>query len=324
MNEVKEHLAKPSTGRPTQAEQARIIEQLDAMIRNLAIDPAQSKFANRGGGGGGGSGQGNGAPPLPPEVELRLLKELQLAVNKNTKMIDGLPEKEKDKAQLLDLGNRQGELRNLLDQLLQKSSQGQVKLGPEPDNKDQLPEEANAEDVENQELEKSLLNDEPTAEQIEKDVNRIGDRMARSRQRLAINNDPGKTTQIIQDRIIQNLDELIDMARSQQAKSSGKSTGKPQVAEQPKPQNGNPDNQQAGHSQPNHAQTPAQSSTVTPGQTPNTDPTTDIHQNMAEWGGLTPRQRQAVIEGSSETVIQKYNGLIDDYYRSLATKATER
>jgi hypothetical protein len=45
---------------------------------------------------------------------------------------------------------------------------------------------------------------------------------------------------------------------------------------------------------------------------------------MAEWGGLTPRQRQAVIEGSNETIIQKYKGLVDDYYRSLATKATER
>ena len=321
MNEVKDQLAKPSTGEPTQAEQARIIEQLDAMIRNLAIEPAQSKFANRGG-GGGGSGQGNGAPPLPPEVELRLLKELQLAVNLNTKAIDGLPEK--DKAQLMELGNRQGELRNLLDQLLQKSSKGQIKLGPEPDSKDPLPEEAGTEAVENQELENSLLTDEPTAEQIEKDVNRIGDRMARSRQRLAINNDPGKTTQIIQDRIINNLDELIQMARNQQAKSSNSSNSKPQVAEQPKPRPGDPDNQQTGSSQPNHAQTPAQSSTVSPGQTSNADPATDIHQNMAEWGGLTPRQRQAVIEGSNEAIIQKYKGLVDDYYRSLATKATER
>ncbi|MCC6422548.1 MAG: hypothetical protein IT447_03650 [Phycisphaerales bacterium] len=322
MNQVKDQLAKSSTGKPTQAEQARIIEQLDAMIRNLAIEPQQSKFANRNsGGGGGGSGQGNGAPSLPPEVELRLLKELQLAINRNTKAIDALPEK--DKSQLLELGNRQGELRNLLDQLLQKSSKGQVKLGPEPDNKDQLPEEAGKEEIENQELENSLLTDEPTAEQIEKDVNRIGDRMARSRQRLALNNDPGKTTQIIQDRIIANLDELIQMARNQQTNSS--SSSNPQVAEQqPKPQPGDPSNQQPGQSQPNHAQTPAQSSTVSPGQSANPDPTTDIHQNMAEWGGLTPRQRQAVIEGSNETIIQKYKGLVDDYYRSLATKATER
>ncbi|MCC7349050.1 MAG: hypothetical protein IT446_00640 [Phycisphaerales bacterium] len=321
MNQVKDQLAKPLTGKTTQAEQARIIEQLDAMIRNLAIEPQQSKFANRNGGGGSGSGQGNGAPTLPPEVELRLLKELQLAVNRNTKAIDALPDK--PKAQLLELGNRQGELRNLLDQLLQQSSKGRIKLGPEPDNKDQLPEEASVEEVENQELENTLLTDEPTTEQIEKDVNRIGDRMARSRQRLALNNDPGKTTQIIQDRIINNLDELIQMARNQQTNSNN-SSSKPQVAEQPKPQPGDPANQQPGQSQPNHAQTPAQSSTVTPGQTPNADPTTDIHQNMAEWGGLTPRQRQAVIEGSNETIIQKYKSLVDDYYRSLATKATER
>lgn len=322
MNEVKDQLSKPATGRPTQAEQARIIEQLDAMIRNLMIEPAESKYASRGGGGEGGSGQGSDAPSLPPEVELRLLKELQLAVNRNTKTLDGLPEK--DKAQLLALGNRQGELRTLLDQLLQQSSQGKIKLGPEPDHTDPLPEEANAEEVENQELEKSLLDDEPTAEQIEKDVNRIGDRMARSRRRLAINNDPGKTTQIIQQRIVDNLDELIDMARSQQARSNSKNSSKPQMAQPPKPQDGNPDDRQIGQSQSNHVQTPAQSSTVPPGQVSTADPTTDIRQNMAEWGGLTPRQRQAVIEGSGETVIQKYKGLIDDYYRSLATKATER
>jgi hypothetical protein len=45
---------------------------------------------------------------------------------------------------------------------------------------------------------------------------------------------------------------------------------------------------------------------------------------MKEWGGLTPRQRDAIIEGSGDTVIEKYKPLVDDYYRSLATKATER
>ena len=50
------------------------------------------------------------------------------------------------------------------------------------------------------------------------------------------------------------------------------------------------------------------------------DVSSDIHQKMTEWGGITPRQRQAVIEGAGEQVLDKYKTLVDDYYRSLATK----
>ena len=83
---------------------------------------------------------------LPTESELRLLKDLQLAINKSTKTIDA--EKVKDQPKLLALGNRQGELRNLLDETIKKASQGKQQLGPEPDPKDQLPEEAGKEQVE--------------------------------------------------------------------------------------------------------------------------------------------------------------------------------
>src|SRR5205814_7030999 len=78
MNEVKDDLAKPTTAKPTQAEEKRIVEQLDAMIRNLAIKRMQKEFKEQPGGGGGG-GQAAKAG-LPSEAELRLLKELQIAV----------------------------------------------------------------------------------------------------------------------------------------------------------------------------------------------------------------------------------------------------
>ena len=212
MNEVKDDLGKQMTAAATQAEQQRIVEQLDAMIRNLAIKPNESKFAQDSSGGGSGSGQSNGGPQLPTEAELKLLQDLQRTVNKSTQKIDALPEKDKQK--LLALGNRQGELRNLLDETLKKASRGQIKLSPEPDNRDQLPEEAKAEDVENQELEKALLNDVPNDEKNGKEAGLIGDRMARSRQRLAMNNDPGKVTQMIQERIITDMDFLIDQAQA--------------------------------------------------------------------------------------------------------------
>ena len=45
---------------------------------------------------------------------------------------------------------------------------------------------------------------------------------------------------------------------------------------------------------------------------------------MTEWGGITRRQREAVLDNAGDTVIEKYKKLVYDYYQSLATKETER
>ncbi len=317
MGEVRADLAKPQTNTPTQAEQKRISSQLDAMIRDLATKPIQSPFAQKGGGGGQCS------PGLPSEAELRLLKDLQAAVNDSTKEIDAQPNK--DKPTLLGLGTRQGELRNLLDQLLQASSHGQMKLGPEPDNRDSLPEEAQAEQVENQELDTTLLDGKPGAAVVQKDLDLVGDRMARSQQRLAINDDPGKITQAIQDKIQSNLDDLIEMARKKQAQMiPPPDQKKPQQAmSKPKPNPGViPQNSQANSGQKKPGGATAAGDTYVPGGGVTTpDLSADIKEKMSEWGGITPRQREAVIEGAGEQVIDKYKTLVDDYYRSLATKS---
>lgn len=323
MNEVKADLAKPSTGAPTQAEQTRIVEQLESMIRNLAIKPKESKFAHEGGGGGGGGG-GNGGPQLPTEAELRLLQDLQRAVNRTTKVIDAQPERDQHK--LLALGNRQGEMRKLLDETLQNASQGQMRLGPEPDNSDQLPEEANEEDVENQELDRDLLEGVPDEEKNETKAALIGDRMARARQRLALNQDPGKTTQIIQDRIIEDFDYLIDEAREQQAQVRNNQNRRPGQ----RPQQANPDemaqaqNQGQNQPQPNPGDNPAEESTAPGAGDPTADLSRDIRETAQEWGQITPRLRDAVIEGSGEKIVEEYKKLVEEYYKSVATKANER
>jgi hypothetical protein len=319
MNEVKDDLGRPVTGAPTQAEQKRVSDQLDAMIRDLKVIPIESKFAQHSSGGGGGQC----SPGLPSEPELRLMKDLQVAVNDSTRTIAA--QKNADKPKLLSLGGRQGELRDLLDQLLQKSSGGQMKLGPEPDNRDQLPEEAKKEDVENQELDTSLLNDKPGAAVVQKDMNLVGDRMGRARQRLAINDDPGEVTQAIQEKIISNLDDLIEMARKKQAQSAGQpqppnpqqAMAKPKPSSGIQPQNGQQQQANAGLKRGNN---PA-SADYAGGGSQSADVSADIRQKMSEWGGVTPRQRQAVIEGAGEQVIEKYKTMVDDYYRSLATKS---
>jgi acyl-CoA reductase-like NAD-dependent aldehyde dehydrogenase len=54
------------------------------------------------------------------------------------------------------------------------------------------------------------------------------------------------------------------------------------------------------------------------------DASVELQEKFAEWGKLTERQREAVLEGANEKVIEKYRGLVEDYYRELGKKATER
>ena len=323
MNEVKDDLAKPTTAKPTQAEEKRIVEQLDAMIRNLAIKPKKNEFNQQPGGGGGGGAAKAG---LPSEAELRLLKELQVAVNKSTKTINEEPKP--DKPKLVGLGNRQGELRGLLDQLIQKSSQGQIKLDPEPDPKDRLPEEASTAQIENQELDEWLRGAKTSDDQLTDDVKMVGQRMGRSRQRLALDHDPGKTTQAIQDRIINNLDNLIQLARQQQAQAMAR-PGKgqrPQQGQQPKPDSGaKADNQgKQGQPNPNRGQRPAQTERQGGSGDNTADTSKDIMEKAAEWGGLTARERAAIVQGMNEKIIEKYKKLTDDYYEMISKKGSDQ
>ena len=274
----------------------------------------------------GRAGRG-GSAPLPTEAELRLLRDLQKTVNGDTHSLDLTGKKDPPRA--LAIGSRQGELRRLLEQLLEKSSKGELKLGPEPDNKDQLPEEASDQDVENNELDQGLLNDKPSTADEEKQTNLVGERMSRSRQRLALNDDPGRVTQIIQDKILKDLDSMIDQARKQQAEirnppksDSGKaqqqtSPGQPMAgAQQP--------GKQPGQSKPSNPQaTPAQASNGTPPGGGQVDLSKEIKESLSEWGQVTPRLRAAQIEGSSESISEQYRKLTWDYYRSLAAKAAQ-
>ncbi len=335
MVEVKEDLAKPVTGIPTQAEQKRIEEQLQAMIDNLAQPKKKNDaFAQKQNKSSGGGGSGKKPPPrMPTDVELRLLKDLQTAINKSTNRIDEQPEKDAHK--LLSLGNRQGELRGVLDQLLQKSSQGQVKLGKEPENKDQLPEEAAKDAVADNDLVKNLLDDAVDEDQATKSFKLTGDRMARSRQRLALNNDPGKITQEIQKRIVLDIDDMIKLAQKQQQQQQQQASGKGKPGEKPgeaKPGEGEGQQQVAQGKKPGQpakgnqkgGMTPAGDSALPPGGDPTTDLSRDIKETREEWGKNAGRDRQAVMEGAGEKSISKYDQYIRDYYRELAKKASER
>jgi hypothetical protein len=207
--------------------------------------------------------------------------------------------------------------------MLQEASQGQVKLGPEPDNRDQLPEEANVEDVDKQELQQDLLGGAPKEDNTEREASLIGDRMARSRQRLALNNDPGKVTQEIQRRIIVDLDSLIQQAQQQQAQTRNQRQQQQQgqQMQQARGQQGQPQNQgQPGQQQQQGRQAAADSRA--PGQAAvREDLSKEIADSREDWGAVAPRLRDAVMEGAGEQPPEDYRRFIEDYYRSVGNEA---
>ena len=346
MRGVKDALGQQDAGAVTQARQKQVLDELDSMIRDLAVKPEISKFAQKGGGGGGKC-----SPNMPTEAELRLMKDLQVAENDATAAVAKAAAHQK--AETLALGGREGDLRGLLDQLIQKASGGKSQLPAEPDNRDQLPEEKAGgnlevaqEKVDDQELQADLVGvgAKPVAKPVNPDqpavkpapaaddggdhaLAVVGDRMARARQRLAMNDDPGAVTQEIQKRILTNFDDLIEQARKKEAQQQNPPPPKPgdngQKMAQAKPETGI-QQQGVGKKQGSHKEggsSPAQAANGG-GNAPSTPDGADTSRQEARmWGQPTDRQRNAVIETSSEKVLPKYKDLVDDYDRTMSTRA---
>jgi hypothetical protein len=345
MRGVKDALGQQDPGPVTQVREKQVLDELDSMIRDLAVKPEVSKFAQKGGGGGGGKC----SPNMPTEAELRLMKDLQVAENDATAAVAKAAAHQK--AETLALGGRQGDLRGLLDQLIQKASGGKSQLPPEPDNRDQLPEEkaggnadAAQEKVDDQELQADLIGPgvkpapkpadpaqpakpaAPADDGGDHALAVVGDRMARARQRLAMNDDPGAVTQEIQKRILDNLDDLIEQARKKEAQQQNQPPPKPgdngQKMARAKPETGIQP-QGVGKSQGPHKEggsSPAQSANAGGNGASTPEGVDAARQEARMWGQPTDRQRNAVIETSGEKVLDKYKDLVDDYYRTMSTR----
>ena len=150
--------------------------------------------------------------------------------------------------------------------------------------------------------------------------------MARSRQRLALNNDPGKVTQEIQKRILIDIDDLINQAQQQQQQQQQQQRQRGQRQQQQQQQQPNRGQQQIAQQQQNRqqGQNAAQQSVLGEGGKPQVDISQDIKDQIREWGRLHGRDREAIVEIENEKVNPKYQKLVDDYYKSLSEKGTEQ
>ena len=174
-----------------------------------------------------------------------------------------------------------------------------------------------------EELLNALLEDNAGADNVTKKAQLTGDRMTRSRRRLAADADAGPITQEIQKRIVDGMDDLIKLAQKQQPEGKGQ----PKPGEQPAPPrpggNGPQETARAGQKGPNAqptGQTPADDSAAGQGTHADADTSGPLMEGREIWGSLSPRERQAVMEGSGEKMFPKYEKYLKDYYRELAKK----
>ncbi|HSI33620.1 MAG: hypothetical protein ACAI43_18215 [Phycisphaerae bacterium] len=149
-------------------------------------------------------------------------------------------------------------------------------------------------------------------------INHAKDRMSDSAQRLGRRYDPGAQTQEIQDRIVKDLDELIELARKQkeaEKKNPPKDPCGPCLPTDPK---SNPAGQQpVGPPTVTDAKSPAGQSATSPGN-PASTARSDFQERGEVFLRVSPRTRDAVIEGSTEKAPDKYAKLTEAYYRGVA------
>ncbi|MBK7404302.1 MAG: hypothetical protein IPJ41_06615 [Phycisphaerales bacterium] len=164
-----------------------------------------------------------------------------------------------------------------------------------------LPEDAPGDDLD------TLLSGKEIVDEFKSAV----DLMERSARRISASKDTGIATQRMQEDVLQKLDKLIADAekRAQQGGNSSSSSAnnqQPQQSQQPNqqssPQAGKGDNH--GEATPPGLQTGA----LRPEEA----------SDLAAWGALPARLRDALIQGSSDRFSATYRKLTEAYYKRLA------
>jgi len=306
-------LAERKTGRPTQMTQTQIIARLEAMVRGLTdAKPEESKYATRSSAGGGG---GSCSQKLPSSAELVLIRDLQEMINLQTKEMTA------DDGELLPLVAKQQQgVRGNFDAMIEGAAPD-AEMPDDAASRQLVPEENEPEpDGSGEALDEELLSEPAADDDAATDIPMIARRMTRSQVRLGENKDPGLITRLVQENIIKSLDRIIEEARKQQQQQQPQQQekqkqGKCDPNAKPKPSN------KSGN-KPSDASQAAQQSKLSAGAKPG-EPGGDIRETAKEWGGLSERDRQAIIESADENVIEKYRKMTEDYYRALSIKATE-
>ena len=172
-----------------------------------------------------------------------------------------------------------------------------------------------SEDTSAEDLAKRLL-DGPAADEAGDLMSRILKSMDDVQRRLYRRFDPGPETRAVQVRIVQGLDDAIKLALQQRSKSSSAASGSGDQRRMPDP----PKRKQADTGRAEGRDTPEDQAARPAGDAdaPEGRRSGAFKESRRGWGHLPPREREEIIQGIAEDVVESYRELIDRYYRALA------
>lgn len=154
----------------------------------------------------------------------------------------------------------------------------------------------------------------------------VGDLMAEAARRLTEDGDAGDGTQYVQEQILAGIDDLIRRLEAEPGWPNPRPAPAPttQPGTTPAPATDRrPSSARDAKSAAGRDRTPGASPGGGDGPT-SAAAAADLRQAASGWGRISPRLVGPMIEGQADRVCdEKYRGLVDDYYRAVATKASE-
>jgi hypothetical protein len=326
-------LRRDDPGMRTQEIQAEALENLDDLLASLKKSPSEDpQFADQLS-AAGAAGQGGGVS-MPSSMQLKLLKKIQERINRKTRRFDKIFERkpspaEEDLAALYRVAEKQRDIRDVTAVITQREIPKVSPIFVEEEKSEKVdspPEKIPSPEEEERNIrtkteEIELMGDllgSGDEERLEKPdhVNVMLVRMERSRQRLGKIYDPGKITQEIQRRILDDFDSIIS-----QAQSSEKSTSQ-MVSTPTKGEPSSPDRQAS--QQKGEPLKDSRATATRPEDLTAADERARLDELEKQWGNLPPKTREAIIQGFREEPLPEYRELVEAYYKAVSDKATQQ
>lgn len=141
--------------------------------------------------------------------------------------------------------------------------------------------------------------------------------MGETAKQLEIEFDPGEQTQMLQARVLEQLDLAIKQAgRQRRPSSKNQQQSKSDKRRAPKEKKEEPNrDRRSGKQRANKNETGQEGDATTNASGPDTGGKLD--ESRRGWGALPQREREEVIQGASEAYLEQYREWIEQYYRAL-------
>ncbi len=169
-----------------------------------------------------------------------------------------------------------------------------------------------------QELSKGLMGDgtvlppeaEPGQSDPQNPLPEMAKDMRQAKERLDAE-DTGRGTQDLQQKLLTQLDELIEQAQQASSSSSGSGSGEPK----PKPGGGQPQNSNGNGQGGGEKGATSSSNASRPTSQGNFNP---VDQKAKDWGHLPPQEREKILQELRETYPPEYVEDIEKYFKQLS------